>query len=259
MEADVSNAEPLRVVIISTPRSGNTWLRRLLAKSLGLNDRAVHHHKEIDWAKLPARCLFQIHWRRIEPFVSLLQKHQFRVVVIARHPLDVLISILHFAPSEPETIRWLAGQGGGESEILGENPGSRAFLEYACGPRAAALLSVSKEWWQAPGSVPVQYEKLVSDTLGEVQRITSALGSPLPPERITAAIEANTVEKLRVIWANQHIWHGRSNLWRSLIPAEKALKIAGIHADCFRELGYVCDPDASLTAEQAEKNWSLLS
>ena len=80
--------------------------------------------------------------------------------MLARHPLDVLVSILHFASHEPQTARWLDGEGGDESSILGAEPASAAFLASATGPRARALLAVTPEWWPH-GGVAVRYEDAV--------------------------------------------------------------------------------------------------
>jgi hypothetical protein len=108
---------PLRIAVVSTPRSGNTWFRRLLATTYGLEEWAVHNPADLDRAGLSSRCLVQLDWQRVEPFTSMLQRQRFRVVVLSRHPLDVLISILHFAPHEPLTARWLEGEGGDEVPI----------------------------------------------------------------------------------------------------------------------------------------------
>ena len=116
---DVSSEEALRLAVVSTPRSGNTWFRRLAAAAYRLDEWAVHNPRDLDWAGLSSRCILQIHWHRAEPFLSLLERYQFRVAVLSRHPLDVLISILHFAPHEPDTARWLEGEAGGETAVAG--------------------------------------------------------------------------------------------------------------------------------------------
>ena len=51
-----------RVAIVSTPRSGNTWLRHLLMRLYDIPGLAVHSPAELDWALLPDRCVFQLHW-----------------------------------------------------------------------------------------------------------------------------------------------------------------------------------------------------
>ena len=136
----------LRVAIISTPRSGNTWLRHLLSRLYQAATIPFHSPIEIEWNKLPADCILQLHWHPEPSFLAHLESGGFRVVVLARHPLDVLISILHFALTD-QTLRWLEGEGGNERPIFGAMPRSTAFTDYATGPRAKALLAISHEWY----------------------------------------------------------------------------------------------------------------
>src|SRR6185295_14663912 len=101
--------DTMRIAVVSTPRSGNSWLRRMLAESLQLEENAVHRPEDVDWPELPERAVLQIHWRPDRDFVSRLEQHAFRPVVIARHPLDTLISILAFSQHENSTKHWLDG------------------------------------------------------------------------------------------------------------------------------------------------------
>src|SRR5476649_184977 len=122
---------PLRIAVIGTPRSGNSWLRLLVGSATGLHTFAVHELSASVLAGLPPECVVQIHWRREPDFLAFLAAHGFRVLTVARHPLDVLISILQFAVHDSESDRWLLGRGGDESGIFGAMPGSRVFVEYA--------------------------------------------------------------------------------------------------------------------------------
>lgn len=124
---------PLRIALLGTPRSGNTWLRLLLGDAAGVSTLAVHEFTGAVLADLPPECVVQIHWRRDPEFLKLLAANGFRVLTIARHPFDVLISILQFAIHENESDRWLCGRGGDESGLFGAMPRSRAFVEYATG------------------------------------------------------------------------------------------------------------------------------
>ena len=152
----------MRLAVVSTPRSGNTWLRGLLAGLNGLQQRAVHDPGEIDWAGLPDRSIVQVHRPRTEEFARELERDGVRVVTIARHPLDVLVSILHFSRREPNTRHWLLGEGDGEAVIRGAAPGDAAFEAFAKSPRASQLLAVTSSWWNEPGVIEVRYESLVS-------------------------------------------------------------------------------------------------
>lgn len=48
-----ASLDNLRLAIVSTPRSGNTWLRKLLASMYDLPQIAVHTPREIAWQSLP--------------------------------------------------------------------------------------------------------------------------------------------------------------------------------------------------------------
>ena len=75
----------LRVAVIGTPRSGNSWVRVALRLLYGLEEFTAHHASEIDGDKLPRRCVIQIHWPPTPEFVAMLEREGVRVVVPARH------------------------------------------------------------------------------------------------------------------------------------------------------------------------------
>ncbi len=232
------------------------WVRRLLRELYGLEERSAHTPGELDWERLPERCVVQIHWRRTAAFPELLARHGFRPVVVARHPLDVLVSILHFARHEPATAQWLDGEGGDESRIIAATPTSRSFRRYATGSRARALLSVSPEWWDATDS-RVRYEELVQRPEDELDRVAATLGEPVvSPAR---ALERVTFGKLQNEAANNHFWRGAAEGWRGLLPTQLALKIARAQAPALNALGYSVDPDPALDEQTAEIRWSAMA
>src|SRR3954470_22779750 len=104
-------ADPLRIAVVSTPRAGNTWVRHLLGTAYQVPHFARHSLSDEDWNALPPEVVLQIHWRRTPAFAVRLKEHGFRVVTVARHPLDVLISILHFCIYDSESEHWLLGAG----------------------------------------------------------------------------------------------------------------------------------------------------
>ena len=146
------NDDSLRLALVSTPRSGNTWLRNMLAATLDLHEYAAHNPCALDWEALPQRLILQLHWHRDEAFLTLLRDHGFRVVVISRHPLDILISLLTYVQHGRETAAWIDGLAGNESDLDGASPLDAGFLNYATGDRARALLNVGTQWWLRAGS-----------------------------------------------------------------------------------------------------------
>jgi hypothetical protein len=249
----------LRLALVSTPRSGNCWLRHMLAQVLELDELAVHLPDEVNWQALPDRVILAMHWLPDEAFVSLLEQHGFRPIVLARHPLDVLISILVFSQHDDSTLRWLGGAAGNERCIEGASPMSEAFLAYATGPRAKALLSVSADWWQTADVCRVRYEDLVSDTAGQLSGILSTLGvSPRrPPSEVIAKTTPEHMRALTVEWL-YHVWQAQGGLWKRLLTAPAARRICEAHQTVLNVFGYPCDPDDSLGPAEAQRAWEQL-
>lgn len=261
IDIDIETHAPvtsLRIAIISTPRSGNTWLRYILAGLYQAQQIAVHTPNEINWQALPrGNLVLQMHWHHTPEFAQSLRQYGFKVVVLHRHPLDVLLSILQFAPKEPQTARWLDGEAGDERDICGHLPTSSEFLVYCTGPRARTLLNVSVEWSRDSDAVVISYEDLVQDPIATVASLASCLGRP--SVEIADIVDQNALDVLRSTARNGHFWQGRPGIWRQLIPAEIAQTIAHAQRDAFDTFGYECAPDVSLQSRDAELKWRELS
>lgn len=244
----------VRLAVISTPRSGNTWFRFLLHSAFGLEQHAVHNPDEVDWAHLPERYVLQLHWSPTEQLRRQLAEHDFQAVTLARHPLGVLISILHYVMNRTTSSRWLEGAGGDETSIVGALPRSGAFLRYATGNRAQALLAVSADWWNVPGACRVRYEELVANPLLTLERLAKELKvEPVVP--LTESIDTFRIDRLREVRSDQHAWRGDPSLWKTLLTAAEAQQICDAHSLVLQTLGYECDADAALEPAQADLNW----
>ena len=211
------------------------WLRRLLGATYRLEERSALTPDELNWDALPERCVLQFHWHRTPEFRAQLERYGCSVVVLARHPLDVLVSILHFAQYESSTDSWLGGAAGNEAALRGADPTSPAFLEYALSPRAQALLSITPEWWEH-ADAHARYERLVVGPAAELGRIVEELGTP-PPVLPARAIERVRFKQLQNEVSNHHFWQGRAGLWREVLPTAVALEIAERYPGMSR-LGY---------------------
>lgn len=248
----------VRVAIVGTPRTGNNWLQNVLSRLYAVQGLSPVTPDNVAWPNLPPECVLILHWGRTAELAQRLDKEGFRVVSLARHPLDVLLSILQFTLREP-TDGWLQGEGGGEQAILGMAPTSAAFLNYACGPRARALLNVTCQWWQNPNCGRVRYEDLVAEPEKTLQRVLETLGWPGRCS-VAEALAANSMTNLRQRFAERehHFWQGRPGLWRELLPAVAAERIFRTHADLFTGLGYDCVANPTLTEEVAHDRWLAL-
>lgn len=247
--------EHLRLAVISNPRSGNMWLRRLLVAMYQAEERSAHTPEGVGWDALPTRCVLQIHWPDDRSFRRKLKAFGFRIVVLVRHPFDALLSILQFAPHEPATAQWLAGAHGDESAILGATPISSRFAAYATSPRSQALLGVSPRWWRH-AAVGLRYEDLVADAEHELLRVERALGVPA---RVPAADAASLTRfaDLAAEAQNSHFWQGRPGHWRELLPRAVVSQIAPTHRKLVDRFGYDATPDPTLTKEEALRRWLI--
>jgi hypothetical protein len=245
----------MRIALISTPRSGNTWIRKLLANIYDLHEFAAHNPNEINWCALPENVIVQIHWRHTESFRETLKSNSFRVVTISRHPLDVLISILHFSQHSKNTKNWLNGYGGDESSLLGVNPLSSSFLDYSVGKRVQALLEITSDWKKVDSTINVSYEAMVSDQIGTLRSLTSMLGGH--PGGYDEAIRKNGITELRKNSGNFHFWQGRPNLWSDLLTLQEVLYIRENQMGLANS-EYNFGVDKHLTSDKAINNWKLI-
>jgi sulfotransferase family protein len=242
----------VRVAIVSSPRSGNSWLSALLRDAMELRALAIHNYLDVE--TLPERCVLQLHWYREPNFQKFLSRHNFRTITIARHPLDVLISVLHFVRYEPETAKWLGGNCELSQSLAEGSPTSGAFLDYAVSFGSENLLSVTYQWWRDPGAIKVRYEDLVAAPEIEVAQIAERLY--MSGARVIDAVLANSFATFKDR-PNRHGWQGRPGLWQELIPHEDACAIFARHRTIFETLGYSLER-TQLTRASAERNWASL-
>jgi hypothetical protein len=245
-----------RFFIVSTPRTGNVFMRRVLTDVLGIPNYGVWTPGEALWDQFPPDCSLAIHWRYSRELEGFVRERNFRIVVTARHPLDVLLSILHYAPVDAETNRWLEGEAGDErSLVAGTTPIDEAFVRYALSWRFAALLQVSVGW-AATADALLRYAEFVQQPRAEVETLLRQFGLRAVND-IDAAIATHSPQ-LTQARTPGHYWQGAPNHWRRLIVPALANAIRERHPRAFTTFGFACDPDPDLTEAQARANWLAL-
>lgn len=249
-----SKIDSTRVAVISSPRSGNSWIRSTIAGALGWQELAVHNYLDAP-AELPEKCFLQIHWYREPNFQQWLINNNFVVLTVARHPLDVLLSALHYINFEPQTSRWLEGNAKLPGDLIGTNPCSNKFVDYALSMGAENLLSITYQWWNDESAVRVRYEDAVANpetVLGcEVMRFGGST------EKIGAWLDRLSIKNMQATH-NRHGWRGQPGLWRQLITPADAKRIYARHKRVFDSLGYSVGR-YWLTRSAALNNWTALN
>lgn len=244
---------PLRIALVCSPRTGGSWIRMVLARALNLQEIAVHNWRDIT-SELPKDCILHIHWYREPNFQSFLRENEFRLIVLARHPLDVLLSVLHFIRYEPLTTRWLEGNCAIPLELTESSPVSASFNRYATSWGAENLLSISYQWWHDPAALKIRYEDFVTDPKREFTAIAKACGGAA--DGLGAVLQETNFKTFQTM-PNHHGWQGKPAVWRSLLPATSALRIYAHHRRVFNMLGYPI-PLSLTSYANAKRNWGRL-
>ncbi len=226
----------------------------MLARALDCPEIAVHNYLDAP-EPLPERCLLQLHWYREPNFQRWLRERQFVTVCVARHPLDILLSVLHFVRYEKLTARWLEGNVELPEELTQATPGSDALADYALGFGFENLLAVSYQWWHDRATHKLRYEDCVADPMATVGRLVESLGGDAAA--VAPQLERRNLAYFRAM-PNHHGWQGKPGLHKKLIPPLIAYRIYKRHQRVFSMLDYSIDP-YFLTYRAAEKNWKQLS
>lgn len=193
------------VWIASYPKSGNTWMRFLLANYLA---GPIHKSADVE-ALIPGISHVEQAERLLKERSSLFGKthHPWgpdlpckdqteRAVIIVRHPKDVLLSNLNYQ-------HMLKGHDRGFKDEFY----ARTFIALGCDPRwhrvgYGTLEHHARSWIEAGKSVPtlmLRYEDLKADTASHFRKVVEFLGLPVDEERIQTATERSSFEQMRAL------------------------------------------------------------
>jgi hypothetical protein len=208
--------------LVSYPKSGNTWVRFLLAN-------LIHPNEQVGFSNinrlLPAPGVLSKRFLRKLPRPRILKSHEpfdarFRkVIYLVRDPRDVAVSEYHFDLKK----RYI------ESDVT---------LEQFVKRFIAGETSSYGSWWEHaaswigarhgnPAFLLVRYEDLLSDSIGETAKIAEFLGIAADTDRLQAAVERSSADRMRKLEKQQaDQWTGTKNT-RKEIPFVRAAKSGG--------------------------------
>ncbi|OJF14896.1 sulfotransferase domain-containing protein [Couchioplanes caeruleus] len=209
------------IVISTRSKSGTTWAQMICALLVFQDPELPAPLSELspwlDWLVLPrddvfARLEAQPHRRFIKthtPLDGIPRDARATYVVVARHPLDMAVSLFHQGDNLDR---------GRMAELLGTSVGPApagsprslhdsliAWIERDVAP-ADALDSLPGVMWHLsdawrrrndPAVVLVHYADLVSDLGGEMRRLADRLGVEVPEERWPVLVDAAEFAQMR--------------------------------------------------------------
>ncbi len=236
--------------IVSYPRSGNTWTRFLVAN-------LVHPEHPVTFANIErlipdCEAMSSRYVKRV-PRPRTIKSHEYfdprykKVIYIVRDPRDVALSYYDFSRKYrhiedsyplPRFVSDFVGARLSSADwgTWGENVSSWLYTRNG---RAEFLL--------------LRYEDMLENAECELSKVARFLGIELTKERLAAAIERSSADRMRSLEASQgdqwvstrnkrsdipFVRTASSGLWKEKLPASSIAEIESAWGPLMRELGY---------------------
>jgi len=227
----------LKILIISTAKTGNVWLRALLSHLYNLpiieGDQADFEFNAQLFDKYGDRWITHKHYPFSEEILNYIQKNNIILLTTFRHPADILVSYFHF-------VQWISHSTDDEIALLrkdgdkmGEN--TKYFIESEM---FIHHLVISYHW--KPYSLDcIFYEDLLQNPIQVLTDLTNKI-QPLKLEQIQRATIASQMKYLKVDREGNHFRKGGNSQWQTEIPEniiELFKTIESYKIVCF-EMGY---------------------
>jgi aryl sulfotransferase len=212
---------PGDIVISTRSKSGTTWMQMICAllvfQTAQLPAPLATLSPWLDWLVMPRdevyeRLAAQRHRRFIKthtPLDGLPLDPRATYIVVARHPLDVAVSLYHQGNNiDRERLRLLTGA----REPAGPPKPPKplrdwllSWIDREADPREemdslpGVLWHLADAWHrrQEPNVVLVHYDDLRADLSGQMRQLAARLGITVPEERWPSLVGAATFEQMR--------------------------------------------------------------
>lgn len=178
------------ILLASFPRSGNTWVRLMLAhtmceytgKDVSVDFSTIANLvPEIPpTAGLPRQSLFEGFPRVIKTHERFVNRSTCSIYIL-RHPADVMVSYYHYLRG-----RW--------NKNLGEFSGFIKNPEYGVPAWAEHVKS-----WEGNWDILVRFEDLKQDPLAQLRKMISLFDKDIKNEILEAAVKKSSFENMKMI------------------------------------------------------------
>lgn len=232
----------MRIFVVGTPRTGNNWVKHLLAEVYDLP--IVEIDARLDPEGVAAAGEDWVAHQHLMPSRELIdwaKENEVFFVTPLRHPGDVLISLWHYVRSNPTVPASDLEFGSSASDMRGDGDrlGHRTlhFVERAF----YSYLNLSIAWLRTGVTRPVRYESLWEHPLETLKQLTDSI-APVTDKQLVLAAWSCEFNLMRLIHDPQAkvIRHGGCGAWMNGLTAEikRTLATAEPYPEQMRALGY---------------------
>ena len=233
----------LRIVIASPPKTGNVWVKNLLAEIYDLNIFAGPKPSPEELKKFFTTEIFQDnsifheHYRASEELFALGDLVDAKWVTTLRNPYDTFVSLFYYVQNFPR----LFPEGHRLSVFHGESINGPAALDYLASDSEGfgALLDLGEDWIAGGKSIIIRYEDLHANPMKELKKVTAQI-QDVPKKKIKTAIKNCSAENMRQRDEDleKHIRKASVGDWRNHLGEKHLEIIRARHAERINQLGY---------------------
>jgi hypothetical protein len=206
----------LKIIVTGTPKTGNTWIRHLLAALYELPMVELNDFRAMNWPELGPRWIGQQHYYAQRDLLEWGRTEGVVFVTPVRHPGDVLVSLRHHmqnmgssALTDPYHSMLLD-----PPDVYGEH--TLRFVQTGF----FSLLQLSLDWLRGGWAYPVRYEDLWQSPLETLRALTDQF-LPMPARRVRQAVCACEPDLMQSTFAadRNFVRKGGTGSWREVLPA----------------------------------------
>jgi hypothetical protein len=242
----------LKIIVTSTPKTGNNWVKQLLAATYHLPMHTLTEPftaGEVD--KLGDRWIAHQHYYPVMDLLEWAEQNDAIFVTTTRHPGDALISLYHHIRNH----RQRAGDDLGMAAIMAQDKKRpRGFTAQYVRKEYYYALNVSIAWIRSGLSLVVRYEDLWRDPVAALTALTEEIAT-VDQDRIKRAVAQCQIGMLRRLHdpRGQFFRKGSIGGWSLELPEEIQDLFRNLepYPSQFAALGYSLDPSDPLMSAPA--------
>jgi hypothetical protein len=262
--------DDFRILIAATEKTGNTWLKYLLAHIYELPTPYISQDfSEAEADSLGNRWVTHQHFLPERPLLDWAAKTRAHLVTMIRHPADILVSLYHYCCNYADHYK---DDPGISAALVADAPARRETaglphhvvdgeLLRILQERIMCDINISVSWIHSGRSSVVRYEDLRVEPLQTLSALGESI-APVPRNRVEKAIEACDIKVLRDNYAIDSRFFRRAVIgeWRTALPTHVLRRFA--EEEPFRSqlsfLGYKIEVDDKGPKSRLRKERSVV-
>jgi hypothetical protein len=232
----------VRILIAGPPKTGNVWIKHILAGVYDLKmlddvpgGSASQFREFVEQNKFPNGTIFHQHFHPEPALFDAMNGNSPYLVTTIRNPYDTFVSLYYFAQRHPQAF---ADEAHPVHMLVGkpiEHPDVSAYLAN----QYRGNLLLAEAWVKCGRSFVVRYEDLLKDPYNTVDLLTLQM-EKVSPRRIRKYVDECSAKKLKKrggYW-DVHIRTATSGDWEKVLNQEHLRVLREHHSDLIKSTGY---------------------